>query len=154
MTESKTISGLLNVTDKIAHSNVEVTGEALRLLGNAFGQLSETPIYTFKSIVNHLQPLLKKTDETHQQYLMSFFAEVATVDLPSQEKAQLYSQFIKCWNEQVKQEKSIWGDLAKISAKVAGGVVLIASAALAVEHSRPKTMGDAANKLIDRWGKG
>ena len=39
--------------------------------------------------------------------------------------------------------------LLKVMDKIANSNVEVA-----VEHSRPKTMGDAANKLVDRWGKG
>jgi hypothetical protein len=150
----QTISDLLEVTSQLAKRNIVLEGEALVALGQAFRQLSDVPIHTFESISGQLEPLLKKTDAAHRERLVSLLAEVTAFDLPPTEKARLYETLMKSWNEQVKHEKSIWGDLAKITATVAGGVVLIAAASLGHQHSRPKTLGDAANKLVDKFTKG
>lgn len=149
----QTTSGLLEVTSQLAKRNIVLEGEALVTLGQAFRQLSDAPVHTFESISSQLEPLLKKTDAAHKERLVNLLAEVTDFDLPPTEKAKLYETSIKSWNEQVKHEKSIWGDLAKITAAVAGGVLLIAAASAGHQHSRPKTLGDAANKLVDRFPK-
>ncbi|KZL48681.1 hypothetical protein A2T98_16530 [Nodularia spumigena CENA596] len=143
-----TIPTLIGIVDFLAQNNIKLEGEALDAVGMAFKSISGEASQVFESISKQLERIFKRIDEDHANRLSHLMADIATFDLPPDEKAKLFHQLISNWEKGVSQEKEIWRDIAKIGAIGGVSVALIAATAIGVKYARPKTIGDVLEQLL------
>lgn len=137
------IQALAKIVDKLASENIVVEGEALETLGLAYRSLNSSLQESFELINQQLEARFEHIGSRHARQLITLWSEIASYGLSEKAKEGLLYALLEKWNDQVEQEKKIFGDIAKIAAVGVAGVAWISATAVGVKYARPKTLGDA-----------
>ena len=138
----KSIQAIAEIVDKLANENIVIEHEALEALGIAYRGLSGSTQESIELINQQLEARFERIGSRHARQLVTLWSEIASYDLPEKTKESLLYELLEKWNDQVKQEKNIFGDIAKIAAVGVVGAAWIAGTAVGVKYARPKTIGD------------
>lgn len=142
------IQAIAKIVNDLANENVAIEGEALEALGLAYRGLSSSMQESFELINQQLETRFERIGSRHARQLIALWSEIASYGLSEKAKESLLYALLEKWNDQVKQEKKIFGDIAKIAAVGVVGVVWIAGAAVGLKHARAKTIGDVLATLL------
>ncbi len=125
---------MIALMNELAVQKVDLQGEALKLVSAAYGGILGGGEKAFESIREQLEPYFRRADDAQVKNLIQLILEVSSLDLNSQQKKELFEKLIDVYHEQNKQEKKIFGDLAKIGAVAVAVVMAIGSAAIGGKH--------------------
>ncbi len=142
------IQAIAKVVNDLADKNIAIEGEALEALGLAYKGLSGSVQESSELINQQLEARFERIGSRHALQLITLWSEIASYDLPQEVKESLLYELLEKWNDQVKQEKRIFGEIAKIAAVGVVGLAHIAGAAVAVKYARPKTIGDVLGAIL------
>ena len=144
------VSGLAKVVNDIADKRIKLEGEALETLGLAFRGITSNTHQALELINQQLEERFERVGKRNAKQILELWAEIVTFDLSSEVQERLLQQLLIQWHEQVKQEKIIFGDIARISAVGVVGIAYIGAAAIGYKHARPKNIADIIDTFIKR----
>lgn len=125
---------MIALMNELAIQKVDLQGEALKIVSAAYGGILGGGTKAFESMREQLEPYFRRADDAQVRSLIQLMLEISNLGLNSQQKKELFEKLIDVYHEQNKQEKKIFGDLARIGAVAVAVVMAIGSAAIGGKH--------------------